>query len=78
MQNESIPWIPDDSPALPGSDYVALVIEWNDSAEPTLVTERTSAARLALMQVAGVALAGISALALAIWALHRRPTPAVA
>ncbi len=78
MQKQSIPWIPDDNPALNGPDYVALVIEWDDSGDPTLVTERESAVPKALLQVAGVALAGIGALALAVWGLHRRlAAPAV-
>ncbi len=79
MQNETIPWIPDDNPALVGPDYVALVIEWDDSADTTQRIERKSSVPVALIQVASVALAGLGAILLAAWGIHRlHTTPAVA
>jgi hypothetical protein len=53
-----------------GPDYVALIIEW-DEDEPTLVVERKSGVPYALIQVASVALAGLGAIALAAWGIHR-------
>ena len=55
-----------------GPDYVALIIEWNDSEEPTLVEERKSAVPVALLQLAGAAAAGLGAIAFAVWGIHRR------
>jgi hypothetical protein len=79
MQKQPIPWIPDDNPALVGPDYVALVIEWDDSAEPTQRIERKRGVPVALIQVASVAIAALGALgALAAWGIHRlRPAPAL-
>lgn len=54
-----------------GPDYVALIIEWDDSEEPTLVVERKSGVPHALIQVASVALAGLGAIAFAAWGIHR-------
>jgi hypothetical protein len=72
MQKQSIPWIPDDNPALVGPDYVALVIEWDDSADATQRIERNSGTPVALLQLAGAAVAGLGAIALAVWGIHRR------
>lgn len=55
-----------------GPDYVALIIEWDEDSEPTLVIEPGLRVPRALLQVAGAALAGIGALALAAWGIHRR------
>jgi len=55
-------------------DYVSLVIEW-DGHVPMPGAERVRRMPIALIQVAGVALAGIGALALAAWGIHRRLTP---
>lgn len=62
-----------------GPDYVALIIEWDEDAEPTLIHERKSRVPYALIQVASVALAGLGAIVFAAWGIHRlRTTPAVA
>ncbi len=58
-------------------DYLALVIEWDDADEPTLVREQDRSVP-ALIQVASVALAGLGAIALAAWGIHRlRAAPAM-
>lgn len=57
-----------------GPDYVALIIEWDDSEEPTLVVERKSHVPYALIQVASVA---VGAIALAAWGIHRLHSAAV-
>jgi hypothetical protein len=79
MQKQPIPWIPDDNPALVGPDYVALVIEWDDSADATQPIERKGGVPIALLQVVGVATAALGALGLlAAWGIHRlRSAPAV-
>lgn len=59
-----------------GPDYLALVIEWDDET-PTLLREPKHRTPHALLQVASAALAGLGALALAAWGIHRlRVTPA--
>ncbi len=59
-----------------GPDYLALVIEWDDEA-PTMIRETAHRTPRALIQVASAALAGLGAIALAAWGIHRlRATPA--
>ncbi len=74
MHKQSTPWIPEENPSLNGPDYVALVIEWQDVADDdddTQVTQRIHRAPTALMQVAGVTLGAVGAIALAAWGIHR-------
>jgi hypothetical protein len=71
MQKQSTPWIPDENPALSGPDYVALVIEWDEiDDQVTQVNQRIRRAPRALFQVAGAALAAVTALGLVGWGIH--------
>jgi hypothetical protein len=61
-----------------GPDYVALIIEWDDEAPTQVVERKSGGVPYALIQVASVALAGLGAIAVAAWGIHRlRATPAV-
>ena len=63
----------EDAPGLDGPDYVALVIEWDDDDEVTMVAEsprRSSALQQTIITVAGA----LAALAFATWGLHRLRT----
>ncbi|MBA3458811.1 MAG: hypothetical protein H0T46_02540 [Deltaproteobacteria bacterium] len=73
MQTTTTPWIPEENPSLDGPDYVALVIEWDDSDyQVTKVTKAPSRTPKALLQVGGVVVAGaLGALALVAWGIHR-------
>ena len=55
-----------------GPDYVALIIEWDDSADTTQRIERKTSVPVALLQLVGVAAAGLGAIVLAAWGIHRR------
>jgi hypothetical protein len=72
MQTTRTPWIPEENPSLDGPDYVALVIEWDDTEnQVTQVADHKLKMPKALLQVAGSVLGAVGALALTAWGIHR-------
>jgi hypothetical protein len=65
----------------PAPDYVALIIEWDEEPATMVSEQKKMAVPHALIQVASAALAGLGAIALAAWGIHRHlnatPAPAM-
>jgi hypothetical protein len=61
------------SPGLDGPDYVALVIEWEDSAA-TLVRPRAQPARTPMIRQIATVIGALIAIGVTSWGLHRLRT----
>ena len=65
---------PQDDPALDGPDYLALIIEWDDAAEPTAVLieeSREAPRRKVTSRTIAAVLGALGTVMLAAWAIRR-------